>query len=237
MLLPVSALVAVFSFGMLPVALQTGAVLDAPPEELVAAPAEEPGVTAEPFVEDTVVTGAARAALLKDIAAALGSVETAKGRFYQASSDYREAEGEFYLRRPGRIRFEYDAPTPLLIVADGTTVVIEDRDLETQDRVPLRLTPLAFLLDDELDFETEVDVLDVRRTEDLVSVTLQDPSGDTEGTLSLLMDSVNLGLLQWRTVDAAGLVTSVQLAGVETGMRINPRLFRIEDPDDDEERD
>lgn len=252
MTLPVSLFAAMFSVSLFPLAMQaapqTGdaAPIEAPLEDAELETeatdtsdkaSEDTGVTGAPFVDDTVVLGAARETLLEEIAAALGSVETAQGRFFQASSDFREAEGAFYLRRPGRMRFEYDAPSPLLIVADGATVAIEDRDLETQDRVPLRATPLALLLDDEIDFEIEAEVLDVRRTEDLVSVTLRDKSGENDGTLSLLLDAQSLGLLQWRTVDPSGVVTSVQLAGIETGIRINPRLFRIEELDAEDERD
>ena len=65
-----------------------------------------------------------------------------------------------------------DDPNPLLIVADGATVAIEDSDLETQDRVPLVSTPLALLLDDDLDFETEANVLDVRKANGVIGLTM-----------------------------------------------------------------
>lgn len=225
MSMPLTALAAIFSLGSFPIALQTGA----PP------PAASESVESQ--AGPVIVTGEAREALLAEIASALGSVETAKGSFVQTDSNFQEVTGSFYLRRPGRVRFEYDQPSPLLIVADGATVAIEDRDLETQDRVPLGATPLALLLDDELDFETEANVLDLQRTDDLIQVTLEDRSGENEGTLALVLDASDMSLIQWRTIDPSGAVTTVQLAGIETGMRINPRLFRIEEIGAEDERD
>lgn len=224
MSMPISVLAAVFSLGAFPFALQASIAQPAP--EVVEVPAGPVDVTGE-----------ARADLLSEIASALGTVETAKGTFVQTDSNFQEVTGKFFLRRPGRVRFDYDEPSPLLIVADGATVAIEDRDLETQDRVPLSATPLAMLLDDELDFETEANVLDLQRTDDFIQVSLEDKSGETEGTLSIVFDAADMSLVQWRTIDPTGAVTSVQLAGVETGMRINPRLFRIEELGAEDERD
>lgn len=175
--------------------------------------------------------------LIADISASLRSVATAQGRFIQTAPDSSQSEGMFYLRRPGRVRFEYDDPVPILIVADGATVAIEDRDLETQDRVPLRSTPLGLLLDDDLDFETEAEILNVRRANGLVAIALSDRTGETEGVLELFFEEGTYDLRGWYAEDAAGGATSVQLQDVETGMRINPRLFRIEDLEEDEGRD
>ena len=224
------ALATLLSLALLPVSLQVAseAEISAPPAE------SAPAAT---IADPQLVNGAERDRLLENISAALGSVETAQGRFVQINPDSSQAEGQFYLRRPGRIRFEYDAPTPILIVADGTTVAIEDTDLETQDRVPLGQTPLGLLLDDKIDFESEANVLEVRAANGLVSVVLESRDEDTEGTLALILDDEDYQLLQWRTIDAYGDMTLVELAGIETGKRINPRLFRIEELDADDERD
>ncbi|MEL7453030.1 MAG: outer-membrane lipoprotein carrier protein LolA, partial [Pseudomonadota bacterium] len=110
------------------------------PESLPAGLPVSPGfdaaepVSPEPYVDPSVVTGDARDEIVSAAAAALSAVETAEGRFVQVAPDFSITEGQFYLRRPGRVRFEYDAPVPILVVADGATVAIEDKDLETQDR-------------------------------------------------------------------------------------------------------
>jgi outer membrane lipoprotein-sorting protein len=125
----------------------------------------------------------------------------------------------------------------LLIVSDGTSVAIEDKDLETQDRLPLRATPLGLILDDKIDFAEQVNILGVRKTENIVGVLMEDKTGETEGSLLLVLDAADYGLLEWQAIDPEGGVTSVQLAGVETGISLNPRLFRIEELDEEDERD
>lgn len=194
-------------------------------------------LTSPPIDAPEILTGAERRAVLDAVSIAMSSVETATGRFSQMAADFSTSEGTFYLRRPGRVRFEYDDPVPILIVADGATVAIEDRDLETQDRVPLRTTPLGLILDDQLDFAEEAEILNVRRTADHVGIAMQDKSGEMDGVLEIILDAGTYDLVAWRTEDEAGGLTTVTLADVVTGERISPRLFRIEDPNAEDERD
>ena len=223
----VSLALAVAPFYVQAVAQEQAGPVEAP----IAAQADSP---ASQMVE---VTGPAQTALIQDISAALEKVETAKGRFTQYNDDFTQVSGDFYLRRPGRVRFEYDAPSPLLILADGTTVAIEDSDLETQDRVPLRATPLALILERSLDFGDKATILQVQKTDDFVVVTMEDKSGDIEGELSLVFDANGYGLLQWQTIDANDAATLVELSGIETGINLSARLFRIEELGAEDERD
>ena len=177
------------------------------------------------------LTGTERAALLKEASKALASVKTARGRFEQVSPDGALSTGQFAMQRPGKVRFDYDDPVPLLMVSDGTTVALQDSDLETTDRVPLKSTPLSLLLSDRLDFESQADVIDVRRANGQTNITVQDKSGDMEGTLTLVLSSADNSLVGWQTTDANGGNTSVKLSDVETGARLNPRLFILRDFD------
>lgn len=177
------------------------------------------------------LSGAERAALLKEASQALAAVKTARGRFEQYSPDGSFSTGQFAMQRPGKVRFDYDDPVPLLMVSDGTTVALQDSDLETTDRVPLKSTPLSLLLSDRLDFESQANVIDVRRGNGRTNITVQDKSGDMEGTLTLVLASADNSLVGWRTTDANGGNTSVTLTNVETGARLNPRLFILRDFD------
>lgn len=177
------------------------------------------------------LSGAERAALLKEASQALATVKTARGRFEQYSPDGSFSTGQFAMQRPGKVRFDYDDPVPLLMVSDGTTVALQDSDLETTDRVPLKSTPLSLLLSDRLDFESQANVIDVRRANGRTNITVQDKSGDMEGTLTLVLASADNSLVGWRTTDANGGNTSVTLTNVETGARLNPRLFILRDFD------
>lgn len=172
-----------------------------------------------------------RSRVLADAANALSSVRTARGKFEQYSPDGSYSTGQFAISRPGRVRFDYDEPVPLLLVSDGTTVALQDSDLETTDRVPLASTPLSILLSDRLDFERQAEVLDVRETGDRLNITLRDRTGEMEGTLTLVLASGDKSLIGWRTTDASGGNTSVMLNGIETGIRLNPRLFILRDFD------
>jgi len=177
------------------------------------------------------LSAAERSQLLKSAAKGLATVKTARGKFEQYSPDGSYSTGQFAMSRPGKVRFDYDDPVPLVLVADGTTVAIQDADLETTDRVPLASTPLSLLLSDKLDFEKQAEVIDVRRTGDKTNITVRDKSGEMEGTLTIVLASADNALTGWRTVDASGGRTSVMLSDVETGARLNPRLFVLRDFD------
>ena len=178
---------------------------------------------------------AERQEILQNAASALASAETAKGRFTQVAPDGSVTHGDFALRRPGRMRFDYDAPTPILIVSDGTTVAMEDSELETVDRVPLGSTPLGIILDDRIDFQNEARVVDVRRGNEDVMITVEDRSGESEGQLSLFFDRDTYALESWRALDANRQTTLVVLDEVETNVGVDPRLFIMDDPADEED--
>jgi outer membrane lipoprotein-sorting protein len=177
------------------------------------------------------LTAAERSKLLKEASKALAAVKTARGKFEQYSPDGSFSTGQFAMSRPGKVRFDYDDPVPLVLVSDGTTVALQDSELETTDRIPLASTPLSLLLSDKLDFEKEAEVIDVRRTGDRTNITVRDKTGETEGTLTVVLAGAGNSLEGWRTVDANGGSTSVMLKDVETGAKLNPRLFRLPDFD------
>src|SRR5215216_6091811 len=81
-------------------------------------------------------------ALVQRINAYLTSVHTLIGDFVQVGPDGSRTDGKFYLQKPGRVRFEYNPPSPLELVADGSSVAVRDRRLSTQDVYPLSQTPL-----------------------------------------------------------------------------------------------
>jgi outer membrane lipoprotein-sorting protein len=195
------------------------------------APASAPAATVAQTDVAAPLSAAERSKLLKEAAKALAGVKTARGKFEQYSPDGSFSTGQFAMSRPGKVRFDYDDPVPLVLVSDGTTVALQDSELETTDRVPLASTPLSLLLSDTLDFETQAEVIDVRRTGDKTNITVRDKTGETDGTLTVILANSDNALAGWRTVDSNGGRTSVLLSGVETGAKLNPRLFRLPDFD------
>lgn len=203
-----------------------------------ATPIAEPvDVPADPIIapQREELSADQKAAILDKARLALGDAETAKGEFIQENSDGTITSGEFALRRPGRMRFDYDDPTPILIVSDGTTVAMEDSELETIDRIPLGSTPLGLILDDDLEFGDEIEVLRVNEYDDTVTIALSDATGEIEGELTMIFDKVDYALVGWLTIDPGLQTTSVSLHDVETNGRIDPRLFRLEEDEDDED--
>src|SRR6185295_1568242 len=90
-------------------------------------------------------------ALVDRVSAYLTRVQVMSGDFAQIGPDGRRSQGQFYVQKPGKIRFDYDSPSRIDIVADGSSVVVRDRKLATQDVYPLSQTPLRFLLADRID--------------------------------------------------------------------------------------
>ena len=177
------------------------------------------------------------APILESVSAALTDAKTAKGQFIQTNIDGSISTGSFALNRPGRVRFEYDDPTPVLIVSDGTTVAIEDKDLETVDRVPIGSTPLGLILSPRLDVNDDVEILSVSQNTDRIGVRVSDATGELEGTLTMVFDKTSYELLGWLAVDGNLQTTVVDLVDIETNVRVDPRLFRLnEDDDEDDER-
>tara|TARA_Y100000052_G_C2955375_1_gene89719 strand:+ start:401 stop:1072 length:672 start_codon:yes stop_codon:yes gene_type:complete len=168
--------------------------------------------------------------------AALNAIDTAKGKFTQLDANGNFSQGEFYLNRPGRMRFEYADPMPLLIVSDGTTVAFEDKDLETVERVPLSATPLNLILRRTADLAADADIISAEKKAGFIAIKMADKSDEAEGELELFFDPVSFQLMQWETTDITGAVTTVQLSDVELGASVSPRLFRLEDPEDEDER-
>ena len=173
--------------------------------------------------------------ILSQMRSALSSARTAKGNFVQTNADGSVTTGTFALNRPGRMRFDYDDPTPILIVSNGTTVAMEDSELETVDRVPIGSAPLGLILSTDLGFDDDVDVLNVMRNEDRVGVRVSDATGELEGTLTMVFDAQNYDLLGWLAIDGNLQTTVVDLVDVETNVRVDPRLFRLDDAEDEED--
>lgn len=173
--------------------------------------------------------------ILAATSSALSAAKTAKGNFIQSNPDGSVSTGTFALNRPGRMRFDYDDPTPVLIVSDGTTVAMEDSELETVDRVPIGSTPLGLILSTDLNVDEDVEVLSVMQNADRYGVRVEDASGELEGTLTMVFDKASYELLGWLATDGNLRTTVVDLTDVETNVRVDPRLFRLDEAEDEEE--
>jgi outer membrane lipoprotein-sorting protein len=160
----------------------------------------------------------------------LNGIGTMQGSFVQVGPDGDLSEGKFYMRRPGRIRFEYNPPNPTLIVADGFWVGVYDTRDETLDRFPLSETPLDILLRDRVDLRREGAIQSIERGGGQMRVRAVDPEAPQQGSITMIFNDNPLELVQWIVTDEQGLTTTVALSEVRRNVELNPNLFRIEDP-------
>lgn len=160
----------------------------------------------------------------------LNGITTMEGNFVQVGHDGELSEGQFYLRRPGRIRFEYKPPNPALVVADGTWVGVYDTRLKTLDRIPLGSTPLEILLKKRVDLKNEHAVQKIERAPGLMRVTAIDPDEPDQGSITMVFADNPLELRQWIVVDKQGLTTTVALSEMRSNVDLDPNLFFIEEP-------
>lgn len=166
---------------------------------------------------------------LARIDAVMNNTASFAGRFAQYGSDGSFSQGAVYLKRPGKIRFEYDPPAQLLMVSDGVTLTQVDKALDTKDRVPLKSTPLAFFLAEKVKLEDDVEIVSLQKTTDAISVTAKDGSGEMDGAITMIFDPATLALREWVVHDGFGQQTKVLLSDLRYNERLNPRLFVLRD--------
>ena len=167
--------------------------------------------------------------IVQQINAYLTGLRSLKGRFTQRGPAGQFTEGDFYLQRPGRMRFEYAPPNPILVIADGFWVGIEDRKLRSTQKYPLAATPLSLLLGERVDLLEKARIIGYEEKDGEISVTLEAKAGTTPGQLTLIFGLPNINLKRWTVVDAQGLSTEVNFFDMVTGLSLNPKLFWIDD--------
>jgi len=189
------------------------------PESKVATVATPAPVSAEPADPATVLAQAN---------AYFNGISTLTGSFMQIGPDGRRIGGKLTLAKPGRLRFDYDAPSPLEVVADGTSVAVRDKKLATQDLYFIAQTPLKFLLREKIDLARDLSVTDVSNDPAGVRISLEDRAtfGGTS-RIQLLFDPEVKTLAQWRITDPQGYITTVQLSNLQKGKPVEAGLFFI----------
>jgi outer membrane lipoprotein-sorting protein len=155
----------------------------------------------------------------------LGSLTAA---FTQIGGDGRRVTGTLYLQRPGKVRFAYDRPSTLEVIADGSSVAVRDTRLATQDLYAISQTPLKFLLRPEVNLGRDIRIVGAADEGDAVRLTLEDTStlGGTS-RITLFFDPKVEALTQWRILDPQGFQTTMMLDRVDRSRSHDPQLFAI----------
>ena len=196
---------------------------------------QAPAPVSNPFAELLGKTGPSgqvtpdQRAIIDRVNNYLSSLQVLSGRFVQVGPDGSRSQGEFSIFKPGRVRFEYDDPSPIELVADGQSVVVRDRRLATQDVYPLSQTPLRFLLSDHVDLLKDTHLLSVYVDDVFVTVVVEEKNGIV-GTsrLMIMFSAKDMQLKQWTVTDPQGYDTTVAVYDLDTSKRPDPALFKID---------
>jgi outer membrane lipoprotein-sorting protein len=164
---------------------------------------------------------------LQRIEVYLNEMKTLRADFLQVSSNGAVATGKLLLQRPGKIRFEYDPPSPIMLIADGYFLRYVDKDLEQVTHIWLEDTPIGFLLEDDLKLSGSITVTKFSRNANLLTATLARSKEPEKGTVSLIFSDRPLGLKKWVIKDAQGITTTITLNNRERPMKIDPALFEL----------
>lgn len=159
------------------------------------------------------------------------NLENLRGNFVQTTSDNKRMRGTFFVKRPGRLRFEYNRPSRQLIVSDGSMLAIQDLEIHTDDRIALDQTPFRLLLRKDVDLLRDASIVEVQEADDLIILALQDKSPDAPGQIRLFLTKTpELELREWVTTDSQGSDTRVEVANLARPEDLDLELFRVISP-------
>lgn len=175
---------------------------------------------------------AADAPDVKKIEDYLKNISTLKAHFVQTANDGTESSGTFLLKRPGRMRFDYEPPISDFIVADKLLVHYYDGKMKQQSSVPISKSLADFFLRTNLKLDGDIRVTNVKRENGLLNIVLVQSKDPLAGSLTLAFSERPLQLKKWLVVDAQGLVTKIDLLDVQEGIKLDNDLFHYYDPAD-----
>ncbi len=164
-------------------------------------------------------------ATLDKVSAYLDSIRTMEGQFVQIGPQGQIDQGRFYIEKPGKIRFEYAPPYPVLIVSDGTTVFVRNSRLHTVDHYSLADTPLQLVLGNDIDLKRRAEIVGVEHQKNALVISARSHSSRAQGNISLVFSEPDLELRQWTVVDAQGLSTTTVLRDVQQDVSLPDKLF------------
>jgi outer membrane lipoprotein-sorting protein len=158
----------------------------------------------------------------------LSSLQTLSGNFVQVGSDGSKTKGDFYIQKPGKVRFEYDPPSPIAIIADGSSVAVRDRTA-TQDIYPLSRNALRYLLSDRIDLLGFANVVSITADDVFISIIIEEKQA-LIGTsrMMLMIGTKDSQLKQWTVTDPQGYDTTVAIYNLDSSKKVDPGLFKID---------
>jgi outer membrane lipoprotein-sorting protein len=172
----------------------------------------------------------ANAADVARIEAYLNNLHSLRANFVQINPDGSTVTGKLYLKRPDKMRLDYDPPSKLLIVANGWDVAYQDGKLKQVNHVFTSQTPLGFLLSKHIRLSGDVTVTNIEHRGGEIQVTLVQTDEPNQGSVMLAFAQQPLELRRWTLIDSQGYATHLLLEQVETDVALDGDLFVFRDP-------
>jgi outer membrane lipoprotein-sorting protein len=164
--------------------------------------------------------------IAQQIANHFASIRTMTGDFVQFGPRGEQTGGTFHIARPGKMRFNYQEPSPIRVISDGDSVVIGNQKLGTWDVYPLNRTPLALLLSESIDLSAS-NVESVNQQPDLITIVMSDSSMFGNSKITMMFDPNTYDLKQWTMLDAQNKETTVMIMNVRTGVDFAANVFDV----------
>jgi outer membrane lipoprotein-sorting protein len=161
----------------------------------------------------------------------VNSIRTVQARFVQSNPNGSVVQGTLYIRRPGRMRFEYDAPSKLKIVADGSQVTLWDPATRDFGQWPIGWTAASFLVREPFKLSGDLTVESQQRTGDGLQLTIVQTRKPQEGKIIVRLSENPLALRGWSIIDNRGNKVDVSLTDLKTGVQLADSLFKYDGPD------
>jgi outer membrane lipoprotein-sorting protein len=168
--------------------------------------------------------------VLQRVAAYLNGIHTMTAQFAQRAANGGVAAGTVWVARPGRMRFEYNPPSPILLIADTFYVYYYDKELRQVQQVGLKSTPAWLLLRDPITFGSDVVVSRFERASNQIRITVVETAHPDSGTLTMYFSDEPMALQGWTIVDQRGRTIAVTLSDLKFGMALDPKLFQYQAP-------
>lgn len=166
---------------------------------------------------------------LKKIEDYLNNLKTLKAGFVQMASNGGTAEGKIYISKPSKIRMEYTAPEPLLIVGNGDYIIYYDKELEQVTNIDYKDIPATVILTKQIKFDNvNLKITDLYKDSGQTSITVETPKTPVVKPITLVFDNEPLRLKQWKVIDQQNIEVTLSLFDVEQDIELEESLFKFD---------
>ena len=165
---------------------------------------------------------------IERINAYLNEIKTLRADFLQVATNGEIASGKLYMSRPGKIRFEYTPPSPILILSDGTFLIYIDKHLEGMTHFFLSNSPISFLVKKSVRITDDTEIISFSQKANIIRIKLAKLNQIDKGTITLNFTNQPFDLRKWVVTDPQGVETTVILSNMEKNITLNPKLFEFE---------